>query len=184
MVDGFDSNSTCFLGRLRLGRTGSQVAQQQYAPFTDDLFRYLVHCADDTADSAGLGVIWYRAVRDRPVSFLHESLSIHFEENVVHPGRFTTVKWHFNERADGVPDFRPTFACRLAHRTRVLGSERGPGCIVVYLTELRTPPQEHLEPIGVFDQSIERTSAPISPPPARKPLSVLSSLIPDNLTHP
>ena len=53
-----------------------------------------------------------------------------------------------DHRPDHVPDLRPAFGGRLAHRVRVLRARDRLVRVVVDLHELRAPPQEHREPIA------------------------------------
>ncbi len=125
----------------------AEVSQREHTPLADDLFGGLGDRCDDTADSPVGGRVGHRTVRDREMRFLGEPVSLHLEENVVHPRRGSAVEGRVDQRSDDVVDLPPALADRLPHRPRMLGAKDRAVRVVVQLDVVRAPPEQNRESV-------------------------------------
>ena len=132
-----------FFGSLCLDGACTEIAKHNDAAFADDFFANLVNGGEHAADTAGDCLIGYGAVRDGEMSFFSKAVAIELELNVFHPGGWSTIERSLDQRAQDVPDFRPAFLSWPPQKLRVLGAEDGAIGVVIKLTELRSPPEEH-----------------------------------------
>ncbi len=136
------------LSRLGLGGARAQLAQRAELPFAVNLFGGLGHGGEHAADAGPLdGVVRDGAVRDDEVRLLQEPPPVDQHVQIVAPRRRLAAVRRLDHRADDVPDLRPAFGGGLAHRARMLVAQHGPVGVVVDLDELRSPPQQHGEPV-------------------------------------
>ena len=195
-IPGVQSERGCRGRAGQLCRLGGDRMRAQFTEGTQlslavDLLRRLGHRRQHAADPGdrhrGIG---HRAVGHAKMRLLDEALSIHEQEQVVAGRRGTAVKRLVGHRTDDVPDLRPALARRVApspegacHRAPADTRRCRAGCTAVPTTaaerdwlcrrsatvEDNAGDQPSTGPSGVDAQSIDRISAPASPPPARHP---------------
>src|SRR5262249_41424686 len=106
-----------------------------------------MHGREDAADSARHTLVWHRTVGDQPVRLLGKSVPLDNEKDVLVPRRRTTMERCADQRLENVPDRLPALADWLAQRTWMLAAKHRPVRVVVDRHVLRSPPQEHRQPI-------------------------------------
>ena len=131
-------------GGLGLGGARAQLTQRAQLPLAVHLLRRLRHGREHAADAGPLdGLVGDRTVRDDEMRLLQEPAPVDQQVQIVAPRRRLAAVRGLDHRADHVPDLRPAFGGRLAHRPRVLVAQHRPIRVVVELDELRAPPQQH-----------------------------------------
>jgi len=109
-------------GASRVRRVGAQIAQHMHAPFGDDFFGDFVDGREHAPDPARRGLVGHRAIGNGEMRLFDEAMPVYFEGNVLHPGRRAAREGRVDQRLEDVPDLRPAFADRLAHRLGMLNA--------------------------------------------------------------
>lgn len=104
--------------------------------------KHLLRCLGGSHEDAGRAVIEVvkRAVRDSEIGVLRPAATIEPEQQIFLYDRSAGPQHLPDARRDDGPGLRPDLGGGPAKATRVLGAERGDGCVIVDGDELRAPP--------------------------------------------